>query len=744
MAVVFVSHSSRDDEHVNVLEQWLGANSFTDVFVDHQSIAGGDKWREALRQATNSCRVVICLVTANWLSSSECFGEFMAAWYMGRRIIPLILLPERGILEDEARKRLGRVCGEDQGIDLVPCLDARSVLDLASNKSVASRLAIGLRAAGANTRIGLDPAAFATDKKLREYPFPGLASFGDDDADAALFYGRSREIAHVLEDLRSMRALNDPRPLVIQGASGAGKSSLLKAGIIPRLRRETPGWLPLRVFRPGADPLLNFAEALARTLGDYGQREAHGIIRDRLRATWAEAGRVKDVLSEEGLAAIRSTLDSEGARLRAAADRSGATILISVDQAEELARAESESGEALADYLRAALTSTQGQWQLAFTIRTDSFPELQRHRRFQSIEARGYDLRAIPIFLFDSVVEEPAKRYGTQVDVGLVHALMEDAPKEDALPLLAFALQRLWRQYGTSGSLTETHYKNFGGLKGLIEDAAERALRGLEPDRNVALQRREPSRHLLDLGHATFVPALVQINEQGAVIRRVAAWKSFGEESQELLERFDSWRLVIRKGRDEQDGGTVEVAHEALFREWGRLEDWLRPERVRLETLRFLQIDAAAWKRKDRDPAYLNHRGARLAEAEALTTHPTFSKQIGDDERFYLVACRAAERARQSADRRRKALLALLLLMFAGVVAGWWKQDWLKQQYEWRFVMGPSVLSIEREKEYAAKPGATFKECDVGCPTLVVVPPKNFMMGATAPEDADEERPRIR
>jgi len=103
MAVVFVSHSSRDDEHVNVLEQWLGANSFTDVFVDHQSIAGGDKWREALRQATNSCRVVICLVTANWLSSSECFGEFMAAWYMGRRIIPLILLPERGILEDEAR-----------------------------------------------------------------------------------------------------------------------------------------------------------------------------------------------------------------------------------------------------------------------------------------------------------------------------------------------------------------------------------------------------------------------------------------------------------------------------------------------------------------------------------------------------------------------------------------------------------------------------------------------------------------
>ena len=118
--------------------------------------------------------------------------------------------------------------------------------------------------------------------------------------------------------------------------------------------------------------------------------------------------------------------------------------MISVDQAEELARAEGTSGEALADYLRVALASTVSNWQLAFTIRTDSFPELQRHRRFQDLEARGYDLRALPVFRFDDVIENPARRYGVDIDPVLIDSLMEDAPKEDALPLLAFAMQRLF------------------------------------------------------------------------------------------------------------------------------------------------------------------------------------------------------------------------------------------------------------------------------------------------------------
>jgi hypothetical protein len=112
------------------------------------------------------------------------------------------------------------------------------------------------------------------------------------------------------------------------------------------------------------------------------------------------------------------------------------------------------------------------------------------------------------------------------------------------------------------------------------------------------------------------VPALAEINDQGATIRRIAAWNSFNEEQQELLKRFDRWRLVVRKG--EADGGTVEVAHEALFRTWKRLGSWLEPERARLEALRSLQVDAANWDRNGRDAGFLNHRDRRLAEATTL------------------------------------------------------------------------------------------------------------------------------
>ena len=690
MPILFISHSSKDDAHANVLAAWLSANGFTDFFIDHQQIAGGDKWPEALRASAGSCRVVVCLVTPNWLASLECFNEFGAAWYMGKRIIPLFLLPPSTKLNAEAKTRLDRVCGEDQGIDLTPCKKVRRALNIDADQNVESRLKTGLLAAGANSRVGLDPEAFAVDVKMRPMPFPGLSSFGDDDADAALFYGRSGEIAQVLEELRKVRAERDLRPFVILGALGAGKSSLLKAGIIPRLRREAPAWLPLRAFRPGADPLLNFAKALARTFADFGRSEAHSVIRDRLMAAWSKAERAdKGGLTPDGLAVLEAVLETEGQALRSAANRPNASILISVDQAEEIARADGKSGEALADYLRAALGTTASPWQLAFTIRTDSFPELQSHRRFQNLEARGYDLRAFHVFRFDNVVEEPAKRYGVEVDPVLVDALMDDAPKEGALPLLAFALQRLWRQYAASGKLTKDNYDKVGGLEGLIEDAAERALRGLEPELDVPLPSAPAPKRQTDLAASTFVPALAEINDQGSTIRHIAEWSSFNEEQQGLLKRFDRWRLVVRKG--EADGGTVEVAHEALFRTWKRLQSWLEPERVRLEALRSLQVNATNWEHNGKNTGFLNHRDKRLAEAGDLSSNAGYAQRLVQRDFDYLAACQAAEHASHARARRVQALFSALVVLLALVGMGWWQQDLVREQYQ---------------KEKAATPGA--------------------------------------
>ena len=733
MAVLFVSHSSKDDVAASALEAWLRANGFTDIFVDHHSIAGGDAWGQALQAAAGTCRVVLCLVTENWLASHDCFGEFHASFYMGKSVIPLFLLPTPPNLGAEAENRLARVCAHYQGLDLVACLGPDGALDLGADRNVADRLKAGLRGAGAISRVGLDPEAFATDRKLRPMPFPGLASFGDDDADAALFYGRSREIAEALEELRKVRAERDLRPFVILGASGAGKSSLLKAGIIPRLRREAPAWLPLRAFRPGANPLLNFAEALAHTLADFGKVEAHGVIRDRLFDAWSKAERDSNELTPAGGAALEAALETEGRKLRDAADRDGASILVSVDQAEEMARADGDSGEALADYLRAALATATSRWQLAFTIRTDSFPELQSHRRFQDLKARGYDLRAIPVFRFERVVEEPAKRYGVEVGNALVDALMEDAPKEDALPLLAFALQRLWRQYAASGALTRDNYDKVGGLRGLIEDAAERALRGLTPEEDVPLPSGPPPKRRVDLGASTFVPALVQVNDQGATIRRVAPWTSFSDEQQELLLRFEQWRLVVRKGTD-ADGGTVEVAHEALFREWTRLKGWLEPERARLEALRSLQIDALTWDRNGRDVAFLNHRDKRFAEATTLAGIDGYRKRLGAVEFDYLAACQEAERLARRRTRRVQALVGVLVAAMVAGLAAWQYEQPLREHIYWFTDVRGQVLTQER----ALKTKDVFREC-TDCPEMIVVPAGNFTMGSPETEKDREK-----
>jgi TIR domain len=122
MAVLFVSHSSKDDAAATALETWLRANAFTDIFVDHHGIAGGDAWGEALQAAAGTCRVVVCLVTENWLASHECFGEFQASFYMGKRILPLFLVKEGLNRSEEAKKRLAKVHSHYQGLDLATCV----------------------------------------------------------------------------------------------------------------------------------------------------------------------------------------------------------------------------------------------------------------------------------------------------------------------------------------------------------------------------------------------------------------------------------------------------------------------------------------------------------------------------------------------------------------------------------------------------------------------------------------------
>jgi WD40 repeat protein len=648
MPTLFLSHASKDDALASELQVWLVAGGFDDLFIDHASIRGGDKWGDALRSAKASCRVVVCLVTANWLDSDDCFSEFLAAWYQGKRIIPLIACVG-AILTVRQQRHFDRVRAEDQGFDVSSAL-VGGKLEFDRIPLVAELVRAGLRASGALAKVGLEPEAFEVDIKIRPSPFPGLESFDDTDADAAIFYGRTPEILRSLEDLREMRANGSRQPYAITGASGSGKSSLLRAGILPRLRRER-GWVCLRAFRPGADPLLNFSMAIAESFSECGEARSAGGIRDELLKAWIEVQKSKTADPSAAERRLHDRLEQMFDPLRTRLDRPNATVLISLDQAEELVLAVGQSGDALADYLRASLCTLPPAPEnlhatrnilVVLTVRTDALPALQASPHFKGFLARFADLRPVPMYRFSAAIEGPPARYGVAIEPGLVEAMIDDAPGEDALPLLAFALQRLWKQYSAEKTLRRLGYETLGKLPGLISDAAERALRGARPEDDVPLLpsvvadfERRAAR--------TFVPPLAQVTDSGSTVRRVARLSKFDQAALDLLENFVAWRLLVKKTGTDPASATIEVAHEAIFRSWPRLRIWIDQEKARLQTLRDIEDAARAWNLQQRRSAYLDHRGQRLKQAQDLLEIEDFALQAGDVERDYLNACRKAQ-----------------------------------------------------------------------------------------------------
>lgn len=736
MATIFISHSSRNDALATMLAGWLTRNGFNDHFIDHDSIRTGDRWTEELRRAKGACRVVLCLVTPQWLASDECYGEYIAGWYVGRRMMPLLAI-KGAKLDEKQQKRLSRVLIEDQGADIGPA-GAPKTLDLDGHPEIAEPLKAGLRAAGALEELGLDPYAFEIDRHEQPEPFPGLASFADTDADAAIFFGRSEEIARCLEDLREIRATGDKRAYVILGASGSGKSSLMKAGVLPRLRRER-SWLVLRVLRPGADPLLNLADAIVRTAAAVRVPAAAGVVHDELRAAWSQRA------DPTGL---RQKLEAVLAPIKAAAGREGATTLISIDQGEELVRAQGESADAFSAYLRAALSEVlEGEpapFAVTLTFRSDSFREFETSPNFEGLETRVQNIRALPVHRFGASIEQPALRYGVQIEAQLMNALMDDAEGQDALPLLAFTLQRLWRRFATTGCLRESHYHAMGKLSGLIEDAAERALRGMDP----LSQEDAPNRRLLEeedrSAARVFIPSLTDLNERGAPIRRVADLATFDETAQALLDHLANWRLVVKSKT------TVEVAHEAIFREWPRFQTWLAHQKDRLETLRDLASAAALWALRGRNAEDLIHRGKRLAKSKALTKIADYKALIDQSEEMvaYLDACTRAQFRHRMLIGGGAVAVAAIVLLVASIPAIVRQMELAKMAREHRAAVAsaqsykPSApILADGAAASSLAPKAVFRDCQ-NCPEMLVIPGGAFDMGTligpSVPKDSGQ------
>jgi hypothetical protein len=569
MARLFISHSSRNNDRAVEVRNWLAANGWDDVFLDldpERGIAAGERWKDALQKAAQRCEMVLALISAEWLASAWCKAEVDAARLMGKKVIVALI-------------------GIDKG-QVPPDLTDEQWVDLTGDPNGYKRLKEGLR------RGGLDPSSFPFEAGRR--PYPGFAFL--DERDAAIFFGRDAQIVRGLDKMRGLVRSGVDRMLVVLGASGSGKSSFFRAGLWPRLKRDDRTWLPLPTLRPERAVISGqsgLVQALYQTV-----REAPFADEARKRDLPRSRDAIRDAIATpEGLLRIFAAL-REIAQVPNLSGETAPppTIVLAVDQGEELFNEDGRDEAARFIEIVAATLKADPHTLAIVVMRSDSFPQLQTEPRLADLPKETVTLDMMLEGSYRAVIEGPARltEPPLKIDPQLTDALLHDVSGQDALPLLAFTLAHLYENYATDNALTLADYEKLGRLKGVIattvrETFAEGVARGDLP-RDAKAQ--------LALARTAFIPHLARVNPAGQLVRRIATRAEIPAAARPLIDRFAERRLLIRDRRplDGADVEVIEVAHEALLREWRELNEALLEEREFLAAKGQLEQDVADWK----------------------------------------------------------------------------------------------------------------------------------------------------
>lgn len=419
----------------------------------------------------------------------------------------------------------------------------------------------------------------AKSARLEDAPAPGIAPYKGllffDQADADLFFGREALTTHLVERVTDLTRDASSRFLAVVGASGSGKSSLVRAGLAVALQRT--GW-KIQAFTPAANPLKMLAANYNPTGAKKGQN--HLVLVDQFEETFT-------LCRDEN---ERSTFIER--LLSIARDPSAKTTVVIA------LRADFYSHCAQYPLLREAVAAEQEY------IGQMTKEELRR------------------------AIEEPAIRGGWEFERGLVDLLLNDIgadgtgqPEPGALPLLSHALLATWeRRRGRTFTLEG--YRASGGVRGAIAETAESVF---TDQLNQAQQ---------DLARDIFL-RLTELGEGTEDTRRRATLNELAHRSEEAIQL----RAVLNTLADARlvtlNEDTAEVAHEALIREWQRLHEWLSQDRAGLLLHRHLTDSALEWEARERDPAEL-YRGARLAQTREWAS--ANEERLNALERAFLAA----------------------------------------------------------------------------------------------------------
>jgi TIR domain len=618
MARIFISHSGRDNEAAERIITWLKGRGFDTAFLDFDKDSGippGADWERTLYREIEQSEAVIIIQTPNWLASKWCFVEFTQARALGKAIFPIIETPTGDTLISPDIQALNLLSDREGGLEQL----ARQL-----------------------TRIALDAqGGFAWD--AGRPPYPGLLAFQEEDA--AIYFGRDDDIRRLIERLNARRAQGGAQLVALLGASGSGKSSLLRAGVIPRLKRAGRTWIVVPPMRPQVHPV----DELARALAVGGGADWRKLQGDLLGAN------------------VARVLDGIAGDLRTKAGANEAQILIPIDQAEELfGAADPEQSAHFLEILSQAMSS-ELPFMAVMALRSDYLGRLQSATQLTA-RFEEFSLGPMPVARIPQIIQGPARVAGLRIEDAFVQQAARDAETDDALPLLAFALRELLDRSGD-------HYLSLDNYKALGDEKAgltplENAVRKAADD---VLAQARPTGDELSALREAFVPAMVRVNDQGEYVRRPARLDDLPAKAHPLLERLAKARLlIVRQGTDAR---MVEVAHEALLRKWPLLRSWLDNAREFLLGKQQLEQDLRDWEQAaeaDKSGALLS--GLKLNRARGwLAERP---QQLTAQERAYIqasVQSAEAEELRKARLRRnitRGSIAAAVVLACAAAYAG--------------------------------------------------------------------------
>ncbi len=515
-------------------------------------------------------------------------------------------------------------------------------------------------------------------------PFAGLAAFQEHDADR--FFGRDRDIDQVVGMLRS-------QPLVaVVGPSGAGKSSLVRAGVIPALKRSGEGW-DAHVVRPGRDPLA----ALAALLGAIKQGSARSDTGDTTSPTARHRDPLTDSAANTALGPLIERMQAEpgyfGTRLRAHANSKLRRCMIFVDQLEELYTlgASADERAAFLASLTAAADDATSPLRVIVSMRADFLDRLTEDRQLGDEVTRS--LRLLPAMdahgmrqaLLGPLTAADYRFESANMVDRMVEAL---ANTQGALPLLQFTAARLWELRDTDRRLlTEHSYEQLGGVAGALATHADAVLAGLSTTRQA-------------VARAVF-ERLVTPERTRALIS-VAELRGLHVDSDivdEVIQHLAAMRLVVIERGEQEDEHIVELVHESLIDRWPTLARWLDENQEDAAFLARLRAAAQEWECRARDPGLL-WRGAPAREAERW--YADYHGLLAGCEQDYLDAVLAwAERAVRRRRRLVTGVIALMALLLLGASVALWRVGQAQLEAERQAAMA-RVRAAEAEQSRAA------------------------------------------